>query len=598
MALALGLIRIGIAGAFPLIDPTNQDQVPQGTELATPDAQDLRHQLQMVNGLAAPAGGGWTFVPRIDWQEMLTDNVQEQHSPRQADLVSYFSPGFTLIGDLPRVRMVLSYAPVVSIYARTSSQDALTQQLYGLGTVTLVPELAYVDVRALSGVQSVYGGLGGLGTNGYGAGSYGAGTTGQAAIPTVGGNAGGLTRDNEVQTTTFGISPYLLHSFGDWGTGKVGYSLDVTRSNRLTGFAPPPFPTGGPNGQTLVTNEVMAHYSTGEVMQFLRNSIDLDAQHGQITADASGSGATRTSSSASTSDRVIISDTVSYVLTPSFLVFVSGGHEDITYSNQNAQPVAGSTVLFGVNGGQLPPIINFTNSGAPPVHDLTWSLGATWTPDPDSGVTLSYGHSNGFNAFSAYGHYQATARTQFTVSYGSTRGTQLENLQNEFNLAGTNGRGTLVNGQTGGTLFGSTNALAVQNGVFRTDTLTIGSLTALERDIISLNLLFTKQTSLSGNGSSAASRGINGSWLHEMRPDMQVSAGFSFAVQTQTQTLGAANAISPGNNTSLAATLAWQYQVSDTVDVSLRYSFLERQSSATVYSFYQNMLILGVSKTF
>ena len=101
VAAMLGLARSEGAAAFPLIDPTNLDQVPHGTELAAPDASDLRHQLQIVNGLGAPAGGGWTFVPRVDFQEMLTDNVLDQHSPRQADLVSYFAPGFSLAGDLP-----------------------------------------------------------------------------------------------------------------------------------------------------------------------------------------------------------------------------------------------------------------------------------------------------------------------------------------------------------------------------------------------------------------------------------------------------------------------------------------------------------------
>jgi hypothetical protein len=31
----------------------------------------------------------------------------------------------------------------------------------GLGSITLAPDLAYVDLRALSGLQSLYGGLGG-----------------------------------------------------------------------------------------------------------------------------------------------------------------------------------------------------------------------------------------------------------------------------------------------------------------------------------------------------------------------------------------------------------------------------------------------------
>jgi hypothetical protein len=597
LAAALGLVRAGGAAAFPLFDVTNQDQVPQGTELAAPDVHDLRHQLQIVNGLAAPVGGGWTFVPRIDFQEMLTDNVRQQHTPRQWDLVSYLSPGFSLIGDLPRVQMTLSYAPTLAIYMESSSLNSLTQQLDGLATITLVPETLYVDLRAASGVHSIYGGIGGVGT-------LGAGGATQTAVPVLAGNTAGLTRDNEVQTTSFGISPYLLQNFGAFGAGKVGYSLDVTRSNTLSGFASPPIPTGGTHGQTLLTNEAYAHYQTGEILQFLQNSIDFDATHGQTTTDANGAiipgvailnpNGTVTSLSAppghSTSDRIIITDRISYVLTRELLLFATGGHEDINYSNQI---LSGVSLVPGTNGA-LVPTYSVTTIPATSIHDFTWSLGATWTPNPNSSLTVSYGHQNGFDSFAANGYYQATPRTIVSVSYGSTLGTQLENVQNQLNLAAANGTGTLVNGQTGGTLFGTTNALGVQAGLFRTDTFTLGSTTSLDRDIISFNLLLTKQSTTSTVTTTATSKGFGASWLHQMRPDMLLSAAIYVSTQGQTTF----NGINPGDSTSLAATIGWQYQISDTLSASVRYSFIERSSSTAFYDMYQNMLILGISRTF
>jgi hypothetical protein len=587
---ALCLVRISAALAFPLIDPTNQDQVPRGTELAEPDARDLQHQLQIVNGLSAPAGGGWTFVPRIDMQELLTDNVEQVRSPRRADMVSYFAPGFSLIGDLPRLQMVLSYAPTLAIYARTNSLDSLTQQLNGLATVTLMPDLAYVDVRALSGVQSLYGGLGGIGTVGAPAGAAATAATG---TPTLAGNGTGLTRNNEVQTTSFGVSPYLLHNFGDWGTGKVGYSLDVTRSAQLSGFFAPPIPTGGRNGQTLLTNEEIAHFATGDVLQFVHNSVDLDFLQGWTSADANGTtltGGLPVPPARATFNRAIVSDTVSYALTQDVVVFAMGGHEDIEYSNQTVSSV---TPLFSPFGVGLTPVYTFTNVPATSIHDLIWSLGGTWTPGPDSSVTLSYGHQNGFNSFAANGYYQLTARTSVNASYASTLGTQLEYLQNQFNLAAPNGSAGLVNGRTGGALFGVTNALAVQEGVFRTDSLAVGSTTVLDRDIITLNLLFAKQTSSGASSISGTSKSVNAAWLHQMQPNMTVSGGLSLAIQDQTSV-----AVHSGNFTSIVASLAWQYQISDTVGVNLRYAFLGQQSSVAAYSVYQNILIFGVSKTF
>jgi hypothetical protein len=81
-----------------------------------------------------------------------------------------------------------------------------------------------------------------------------------------------------------------------------------------------------------------------------------------------------------------------------------------------------------------------------------------------------------------------------------------------------------------------------------------------------------------------------------MRPDMIMSAAISFAIQDHA--IGHAGSFNPGNSTSVVASLAWQYQISDTLGANVRFSFLEQQSPIAVYSFFQNMLIVGISKTF
>jgi hypothetical protein len=245
-----------------------------------------------------------------------------------------------------------------------------------------------------------------------------------------------------------------------------------------------------------------------------------------------------------------------------------GGHEDIVYSGFGAQSI----------------------------HDLIWSLGVTWIPNPDSSLTVSYGHQNGFNSLTVNGFYALTARTTLTATYGSTLGTQLEFIQNQLNLEGTGPNGTPVNAQTGGSLFGATNALGVQEGVFRTTTLTVGSTTALDRDIVSFNLMLATQTGSGATTSSAQSKTFSATWLHQMRPDMTVSAAISYSIQDQTT--GFSSFANPGNNTSIAANLAWNWQISDTLTGSVRYSYFERSSPVTSFGISQNMLIVGLSKHF
>ncbi len=563
--LALLLAWVNSAAAFPLLDSENTDGVPSGTELAAPDAQDLRHQLQLANGLSAPAGGGWTFLPRIDWQEELTDNALQAHSPRTADLVSFLAPGFNLAGDMPRVKLTFDFAPTLSIYARTSGLNSLTEQMNGLGNVTIVPDLAFVDVRAVAGVRSLYGGVGGLGV--------GASTAAPTStISNLAGNTQGLNKNNEVQTTSFEISPYLVRRFGDWGTGRLGYSVGITESDQIKSFAAPPVPVGGTTAQTMLTNEQTAHFVSGDILSYVQDTFDLDLTETQTTSGSSigsaQSGVAGQTTQHISSTRVIGSDRIDYDLSHSLSVFVSGGHEYIRY----------------------------TGSSLRAIDDLTWSFGSTWSPNPDSQLTMSYGHLNGINSLSASGHYALSPRTLLTVSYGSTLGTQLEGVQNQLNLA-TSGNGGLVNGQTGGQLFGSTNALAVQNGLFRTTTLTVSAQTALDRDIFSVNLLMAQQATTGvSTGTSNTSKTAVASWTHQMRPDMTVIGSLSYAIQDQSS--GAAIGGNLGNSVTMSANLAWRWQISDTLSASLRYSFLERQSPVTAYQLYQDMLILGISKTF
>jgi hypothetical protein len=387
----------------------------------------------------------------------------------------------------------------------------------------------------------------------------------------------------------------LLRQFGDWGTGRLGDSFNVSRTSQLSGFFAPPFPSGGTNGQTLVSNEENAHFATGQFLEFFQDTFDADFSQSRPTFD--GNGLTLSgvggSSNVQTSTRAVISDQISYAFTRDITLFAMGGHEDINYSNQGGN---GITFLTEPNG-QLVPVATFGNTGQPSVNDLIWSLGATWTPNQDSSITVSYGHQNGFNSFSANGYYAATARTTLNMSYGSSLGTQLQNLQNQLNGSAASGNGTLVNGVTNGQQFGNINALPIADGVFRTDTLTIGSSTLLDRDILSINLLWTKQTTVgSVNSSSSESKTANVSWLHQLSPDVTLSAAVAYAIQTQTT--GFTSIFNPGNNTSIAASVAAQWQLSDTLSASVRYSFFDRNSADAAFGLLENIIIVGISKHF
>ena len=83
---------------------------------------------------------------------------------------------------------------------------------------------------------------------------------------------------------SFGISPYLMHRFGDWGTGRLGYfGRGLAIRTRCPVLPRLRFPTGGANAQTLGTTEQTAHFVTGDFMPFVQNAFDIDLMQTQTT---------------------------------------------------------------------------------------------------------------------------------------------------------------------------------------------------------------------------------------------------------------------------------------------------------------------------
>ncbi len=551
------------AAAFPIADTTDAGGNSTTTALSTPDAQDLTHQLQIAGGLPIPGGAGgagWTIIPSVSVQEGLTDNVMQVHSPMRWDLTTTLSPEILISGQTQRVQVRVDYAPVLIVNARTGSQNALNQQLNGTATINAFEDLAFVDIRALSGVQSTRGALGLGGTIGSGgSGGFTAGSIGGLGAST-------STQQNTVQTSSLGISPYLIKRFGDYGTAKIGYSFNVSQSRPVTGFTFMPFPTGG-GAQQLVSNELTASFVTGQFLNDFQNTINLDFSQSHGSGSITGGSTTVSSLGAGslTSTRQIVTDSLSYAITHTLTATASIGHERIAYS-QSAQTT---------------------------IDDMTWSIGGTYSPSQYTSITITYGRQQGETSISFNGHAQITPRTVVSASYTDTLGTQLENLQNQLNQGVVSANGTFVNGQTGGQLFGATNGLAVQSGVFHFKTLTATATTQLDRDTVSLTFNASTGTSASGNsagaGGSQSSDGIILSWVHELRPDMRLSTSASYNLTSGGTT---------GSGQSIAFNTSLIYTLTDSLSASMRYSFFRSTSQNTAYDLYEDIFVVGFTKKF
>jgi Putative beta-barrel porin 2 len=543
--------------------------------------------LRLTNPATVPNANAWTIIPRITLQEMFTDNTLEATSPRRFDAITVISPGIAAIADTARLQLHLDYQPNLLLHAIDGPLNVMTQHLNLTGLVTIVPDLAFVDVRAVSGVQSAFGALAGSGDIGVG----NAGLNSASTIAT----QSGTNPFNEIQTSSVGMSPYLLSQFKDYGTGKLGVSIDASHYSSITGFAANPFTSGGANAQSLLATEQIAQFTTGEFLGRFQSAFLADFLQSRTQADTGATIPVLTAqgtivpeaASSFTSQRQTIMDTVTYSVNRTLALIGALGEQHIQYSNQ----------------------------AGPEVDGLTWKAGFTVTPNEDSALTITYGRYNGYNGVQANGHVALGTRTLFSFDYSNTIGTQLESLQNQLNNSAINSTGQLVNAQTGGPNFVATNAVGVQSGVFRYNTLNTSLKTTWLRDAVEAYATWSIQTNLTpgnvqtsefvdpttgsvivvaqpvaGTGQSVDVKTINLTWTHELTSDLTLNTGAAYSFIRRSADLG--------NDSSVAASVALQYLLSATTTLSARYSFFDRVSKIPGYSLYENTLLVGFTKTF
>lgn len=546
-AAALGwALHCGAASAFPVADPTNPGVVPQGADLAQPDVQDLRHQMALLSGFGA-AGAGWTILPRLSWEEEFTDNVLEEPRPRKADIVSVLAPGVAVLGDLPRIQIRLNYQPTLEMHVTEGSQNVLSQQLNADGLITAVPDAVFVDVRGVSGVQATNGGIGGLG----GLGQAGVGPITGGGL--IGNDQLGLAKQNRSLTTSFTVAPYVLQHYGDIGDAKLGISLNRSSSATTTGFAPLPFAASGTNSLQESIIEETGTFTSGPEFGRTQDAANIDAQQTQASGFTGGA-----------STRDVGTNRLTYAINTSVSVYGTIGWEYIKYTGGNR--------------------LN--------IDDMVWQVGGTWTPNADSSITAGYGHQNGQNSLTFSGHYALSARTTITGSYTNGVGTQLEQVAHQLDLGAVGNNGNFLNSQTGGELFAANNAEGVAPGVYQFNTLTLGATTVLDRDSISLYLSSNAETQVGTTTPNATNtvRTATANWTHVLNPDLNLSAEASYSLGTPLGTIGSTR--------SLAARLSLQYTLSETVSTFASYSYLRRDTDTQGQSFYQDLVIVGLTKQF
>ncbi len=399
--------------------------------------------------------------------------------------------------------------------------------------------------------------------------------TGYAAVQSVNAGSAALqtqapNQQTQLQTYDFSLSPYLTHRFGGWGTAELGVSGSETSAGALG---------GGASVQQLTSRSEFASFASGENLGRLSSTLSASA-----TQDA-GSGAL------AGAYQNLLTEQLGYALTRGITALASLGWEDLRY------------------GGV----------GAPIYDDATWSLGVRLLPNPDSSITVTYGHQGGATAAGLDAVYAPSPSLRLFAQYSAGVTTAAQTLQTALSGAAFDAIGRPVDPQSGAPVLLGDNFFGFNATVYQARTLSAGLAWLRPRDAVQLSLQQQTQTPLGGAGSvllaaggvvlsqrPAASNGTTGtlSWQHDLSPVLSSTLTGQYGVLgnstplTLTDGVLTATGRQVGRSTLVAfsAQLAWQ--ISATLSGQLQYSYTSDAASAGLPGIAANLVLAGLRKSF
>lgn len=366
------------------------------------------------------------------------------------------------------------------------------------------------------------------------------------------GTGGNLARQDRVQTTNVSFGPQLRHAFADYGVVDLGYTFSVLSRTGDTLRSNTPFAPAITPGDTT-TNTVQASFTSGQ--EFGRINFGLSF----LRLDYDGPGVLK---GASRQSEIL---DLGYAYTRSVTLLGQVGHQDIKY------------------GGVRPIRIN----------DVLWSLGVRWNPDPDTTMTLRYGHRDGGDNFSFEGVTAPTARTRVSASYSEAMVSLADELQYALGRTQVAGPSLVVDKVTGMPVLVNNNFAGAQGGLSRTRRATLSAVLLQDIDTFTLTFNRDERTTLSADVPGAVPGTVfySGtlSWQRELSPGLRGNAQATYGERS-------AKGVGSQEIITLSAGLNWS--LSETLSTRATYTYTHAGSRTPGFGYDASLISLGLRKTF
>lgn len=490
-------------------------------------------------------GGDWVITPRIEDQEVFTDNVFLEPTNRRSDLVTTLSPGINITGESPRLRGTLDYSPNFYFFALNPSQNIIGHNLYANGTATVAPNLLYFDLHAYASLQPTTPGLTTDVTSLTP--STGLSAVGPAApfVPTA------IPKAQLTQVTTVIASPYVQRRFGDYGTGEVRYTFADNSFGGGENLLLTPAASALQSSSDL-THEGTATFITGSFFDRFRTQLLVDTSH------TSGGDLPQDQTRAVAATEVPIAYKISALTTI--------GYEDLRF-------------------GGIPPV---------DINDVVWGIGARFAPTPDRNLVVLYGRHEGITSPYAALNYALTPVSRITASYSDSITTFSEDIEQNL-LLSNQIRGQTVDARTLLPLPIHNPLLGVQLALLRIKHANATGYVDLKREHLSLAVDREEDIVLAepqaGGGVSLRATGINFGWAHDVNPltTAQLNLGYSLVTLLQEPTV---------NERLFVAGASVNYMFNRTLTGSAGYTFFKRDADQPLFQLTSNVVFVSLRKTF
>lgn len=472
-------------------------------------------------------GRAWNIVPSIAVDVGATDNVFQTHSDRRSDVFTYITPAILIDGATPRLSVQINYAPSARLYATYTDQNTVAQLGNAHILAELVPGSLFVDLRGSASLGTSRGGV----------------------LPS---EAQTATRNDQVQTYNFQISPYYVHRFGSTATAQLGYAFIYSQQEGTSQFQPnatlPSF-----NNQDYIANRGYLVIRSGEDFGrlALQGRLDGTAYSGTGVYDGA--------------HNYVAALEGRYAITRGIAVLLEGGYEDIAYGGTNPNEI----------------------------KDAIWSVGARFTPTPESFLIVRYGHRGGFDSPSLDAGIQLGGFTRLTASYAERLATSATLSQDLLSTTTLDALGNPVDSRTGAPVLYANSFFPAQSGLFRTKTGTVALTQSWPRDSISLTAFYNEQDPISAAQGTqiAQSTGYYGgvAWTHELTPVTSMNLG----VQVGRNEYGG----QPPSNVYFVSA-AVNHQITEKLSALVRFMYTNRTSDVVSNEYAQSLILAGLRQAF